>query len=145
MIFWNEELQIPQKCTMCAHRLDEGDKEPRCVEACPNLAMTFGDLDDPNSDIAKLVASGKTEAFHPEHETSPLVTYIDLPKRFITGEVVRKDVPGECAQGVLLTLEEKAPSRRPAPTAMGTSSSTAWPERGLPSAHRACRLRSPGL
>ena len=31
VIFWNEELQIPQKCTMCAHRLDEGDKEPRCV------------------------------------------------------------------------------------------------------------------
>jgi Fe-S-cluster-containing dehydrogenase component len=105
VIFWNEELQIPQKCTMCAHRLDEGDKEPRCVESCPNLAMTFGDLDDPNSEIAKLVASGKTEAFHPEHETSPLVTYIDLPKRFIAGEVVRKDVPGECAQGVLVTLE----------------------------------------
>ncbi len=105
VIFWNEELQIPQKCTMCAHRLDAGDKEPRCVEACPNLAMTFGDLDDPTSEIAKLVASATTEVFHPEHETSPLVTYIGLPKRFIAGEVVRRDVPGECAQGVLITLE----------------------------------------
>ena len=50
VVFWNKELDIPQKCTMCAHRLDEGEKEPRCVEACPTGALTFGDLDDPNSD-----------------------------------------------------------------------------------------------
>lgn len=105
VIFWNEELEIPQKCTMCAHRLDEGDKEPRCVEACPTGALVFGDLDDPSSQIAKLTATLKSEAFHPEFETSPLVTYVGLPKRFITGEVVRKDVPGECAEGVLITLE----------------------------------------
>lgn len=105
VIFWNEELEIPQKCTMCAHRLDEGDKEPRCVESCPTGALVFGDLDDPKSEIAKLTAALKPEAFHPEYGTSPLVTYFGLPKRFITGEVVRKDVPGECAEGVLVTLE----------------------------------------
>lgn len=105
VIFWNEDLQIPQKCTMCAHRLDEGDKEPRCVEACPTGALVFGDLDDPKSDIAKLTSALKPEAFHPEYGTSPLVTYFGLPKRFITGEVVRKDVPGECAEGVVVTLE----------------------------------------
>lgn len=105
VIFWNEELDIPQKCTMCAHRLDEGEKEPRCVEACPTGALVFGDLDDPNSEIAKVAVALKPEAFHPEYETSPLVTYFGLPKRFIAGEVVRKDVPGECAEGVLVTLE----------------------------------------
>jgi Fe-S-cluster-containing dehydrogenase component len=105
VIFWNAELEIPQKCTMCAHRLDEGDKQPRCVEACPTGAMVFGDLDDPNSEIAKLTTALKPEAFHAEYETSPLVTYFGLPKRFIAGEVVRKDVPGECAEGVLVTLE----------------------------------------
>jgi len=35
VIFWNEEKNIPQKCTLCAHLLDQGWKEPRCVEACP--------------------------------------------------------------------------------------------------------------
>ena len=48
-VYWNEEEQIPQKCTMCAHLLDDPDypgKEPRCVEACPNQALIFGDLDD---------------------------------------------------------------------------------------------------
>ena len=29
-IFWNGELDIPQKCTFCAHLLDQGWKEPRC-------------------------------------------------------------------------------------------------------------------
>ena len=39
VIYWNEEKQIPQKCTMCAHRLDEGEKMPRCVESCPTLVV----------------------------------------------------------------------------------------------------------
>lgn len=105
VIFWNAELEIPQKCTMCAHRLDEGEKEPRCVEACPNGALVFGDIDDPNSEIAKLRATLPTEVLHPDYGTSPLVSYVGLPKRFIAGEVVRKDVPGECAAGVSVTLE----------------------------------------
>ena len=39
-ISWNEERQIAQKCTMCAHLLDEGWKEPRCVQACPLRALS---------------------------------------------------------------------------------------------------------
>ena len=34
VIEWNEEKQLPQKCTLCAHLLDQGWKEPRCAEAC---------------------------------------------------------------------------------------------------------------
>jgi Fe-S-cluster-containing dehydrogenase component len=105
VVFWNAELEIPQKCTLCAHRLDEGVREPRCVEACPTGALVFGDLDDPNSEISKLAASLEAEAFHPEYGTSPLVKYVGLPKRFIVGEVVRRDMPGECAEGVRITLE----------------------------------------
>lgn len=41
MIKWNEELGAPQKCTMCAHLLDDGWKEPRCVQACPLRALSF--------------------------------------------------------------------------------------------------------
>jgi tetrathionate reductase subunit B len=42
-IYWNEELKIPQKCTFCAHLLDKGWKEPRCVQACPTGALSFED------------------------------------------------------------------------------------------------------
>ena len=40
-IYFNEDLNIAQKCTGCAHLLDSGWKEPRCVDACPTLAFKF--------------------------------------------------------------------------------------------------------
>ncbi len=104
VIFWNEEKQLPQKCTLCAHRLDSGDKQPRCVESCPTGALVFGDLDDPRSEITRLMAQGAGEALHPEYGTQPAIRYIGLPKRFIAGEVVLKDRPGECAGGAVVTL-----------------------------------------
>ena len=103
VIFWNAEQELPQKCTLCAHRLDEGEKQPRCVESCPTGALVFGDLDAPRSEVAKLAAAG-VEALHPEFGTEPLVKYIGLPKRFVAGEVIMKDNPGECAQGVTVSL-----------------------------------------
>jgi len=112
LIYWNEELEVPQKCTMCAHRLDEGVKEPRCAEACPTGALLFGDLDDPNSEISKASAKLPTEELCPEYGTHPLVKYVGLPKRFITGEVVRKDIPGECLEGAKVTLESEAGSQK---------------------------------
>lgn len=104
VIFWNAEKQIPQKCTMCAHRLDEGEKMPRCVESCPVEALVFGDLDDPKSQISKLSARLATESLHPEFATDALVQYVGIPKRFVAGEVVYKGNEGECAPGVKVTL-----------------------------------------
>ncbi len=103
VIYWNEEKQIPQKCTFCAHLLDKGWKEPRCVEACPTRALVFGDLDDPRSEVAKLVSSGRTEALHPEYGLGDKVTYIGLPKRFVAGTVVFGDTDG-CGEGAEVTL-----------------------------------------
>ncbi len=45
-----------ESCTFCVQRVDRGLK-PACVEACPEGAMTFGDLNDPNSDIARRLAN----------------------------------------------------------------------------------------
>jgi Fe-S-cluster-containing dehydrogenase component len=104
VIYWNEKLEIPQKCTMCAHLLDAGWKEPRCVEVCPTRAIKYGDLDDPNSEVAKLVASGKTETMHPEYGIKEKVSYIGLPKRFVAGAVIFGDTK-ECAEGVTVTLK----------------------------------------
>ena len=103
VIYWNEEKDIPQKCTFCVHLLDAGWKEPRCVEACPTGALVFGDLDDPNSEVSKLVVSGKVEILHPEYDMKEKVSYISLPKRFIAGTVVFGD-KDECAENVTVTL-----------------------------------------
>jgi Fe-S-cluster-containing dehydrogenase component len=103
VIYWNEEKNLPQKCTLCAHLLDDGWKEPRCVELCPTGALAFGDLDDPKSEIAKLVASGKTEILHPEYGLKESVTYIGIPKKFIAGTVAYGDTD-ECAGNATATL-----------------------------------------
>jgi Fe-S-cluster-containing dehydrogenase component len=103
VIEWNEEAQLPQKCTMCAHMLDKGEKVPRCVESCPTGALIFGDLDNPNSEIAKLMASKETEALHPEYGLKEKVRYIALAKKFIAGTVILGDID-EVAAGAKVTL-----------------------------------------
>ena len=46
-----------ESCTLCVHRVDRGENNTACAEACPNGAMTFGDLKDQNSDISKKLAA----------------------------------------------------------------------------------------
>ena len=104
VIHWNEERNIPQKCTFCAHLLDQGWKEPRCVEACPSGALLFGDLDDPDSEVSKLARTPENEELHPEYGLKPNVSFIGLPKRFVAGEVLLGDQQGECAEGIIVTL-----------------------------------------
>jgi Fe-S-cluster-containing dehydrogenase component len=76
-IYWNEDKLIPQSCTFCAHRIDQG-LAPKCAEACPHQVIKFGDLSDPNSEVSKLAS--KAEPLSPEFGTKPKVTYIGLLK-----------------------------------------------------------------
>ena len=103
VIYWNEEKNLPQKCTFCAHLLDAGWKEPRCVEVCPTNALTFGDLDNPENQVARMVASGKAEVLHPEYGMKEKVSYVGLPKRFIAGTVIFGDTE-KCAENVLVIV-----------------------------------------
>jgi Fe-S-cluster-containing dehydrogenase component len=103
VIFWNGEKDLPQKCTLCAHLLDAGWKEPRCVEMCPTGALAFGDLDDPASEVARLIASGKTESMRPGYGLKENVVYIGLPEKFVAGTVACGDTD-ECIKGVAVTL-----------------------------------------
>ena len=103
VIFWNEAADLPQKCTMCAHLLDQGWSEPRCVEACPTAALVFGDLDDPERAISRLAATAKLEELHSEIGATGSVKYMSIPKRFVAGSVYLEDVV-ECAEGCEVVL-----------------------------------------
>ncbi len=110
VISWNEGLSVAQKCTMCAHMLDNGEKTTRCAESCPTQALVFGDLDDAESKISKVLKekADRAESYKPELGTRPLVKYLSLPKPFIAGEVLLAGKPGECVRGARVTLTSKA-------------------------------------
>ena len=112
VIYWNPEKNVAQKCTLCAHMVDTGEKQTRCTEACPTGAMVFGDLDDAGSRISQLLARrrGLVEDFKPEFGAKPLVKYIGLPKPFIAGEVLLSDRQSECVHGARVTLHVKGNS-----------------------------------
>jgi len=101
VIYWNEEKNLPQKCTFCAHRLEEG-KEPRCVQICPSEALIFGDLDDPSSKVAKLTA--EAQPYAPSLGKNTAVKYIGVPQgMFIAGSAIFGDTD-DCADGLEVTL-----------------------------------------
>jgi len=81
VIYKNDELGISQKCTGCAHLLDNGYELPRCVEACPTGAMRFGEEEDLRDLIegATVLESGCG--------LGPKVYYRGIPGQFIAGTV----------------------------------------------------------
>ena len=116
-VYWNEELEIPQKCTMCAELLDDPDylaylgdpklKTPRCVEACPNQALIFGDLDDPNSEISKLVASQRNTQLEPLAGQETNVKYLNVPSVYLAGTVYQPKELDEVIAGAKISLSCK--------------------------------------
>jgi len=71
---------VAEACTLCAHRLDVGEL-PACVEACAKCgagALVVGDLNDPHSDVARLVTTRATKRIREDLGTEPKVYYIGL-------------------------------------------------------------------
>jgi formate-dependent nitrite reductase membrane component NrfD/formate hydrogenlyase subunit 6/NADH:ubiquinone oxidoreductase subunit I len=73
-IFINPDDHSAEKCNFCAHRLDVG-LEPACVVVCPVEALLVGDLHDPASKVAQMVAREPVVVRRPEKGTRPKVFY----------------------------------------------------------------------
>ena len=102
-IYWNEELRLPQKCTMCAELLDEGFSQPRCAGACPNGAMVFGDLDDPGSEASKKIKQGRVTPLPKMEGMAVNVVHVNIPTVFLAGSVYTQG--DEAAVGAGVTLK----------------------------------------
>jgi molybdopterin-containing oxidoreductase family iron-sulfur binding subunit len=66
-----------EACTLCVHRVDQGMR-PACAEACPNQAILFGDLNDPESEIYKKVRSVASMQVRADLRLNPGVRYQGL-------------------------------------------------------------------
>ncbi len=75
-IYIDPETHTAAKCHFCAHRIDMG-LEPACVVVCPEHAIIAGDLDDPNSEISRILATTRVVVRKPEQGTAPKLFYIE--------------------------------------------------------------------
>jgi Fe-S-cluster-containing dehydrogenase component/formate-dependent nitrite reductase membrane component NrfD len=120
-LYIDPETKTAAKCHYCAHRVEAG-LEPACVIVCPVQAIVPGDLDDPGSPIARLVATQQTQVRKPEQGTRPKLFYLgaeaaaltpDMQERrggYLFSQVGRIPNPGKPNRPV-------APSAAPPPTA----------------------------
>jgi Fe-S-cluster-containing dehydrogenase component len=82
---------VMKKCTLCVDRiynenLEESERQPACVQACPTKARHFGDLGDPESKVSKLVAERGGVKLMPELGYAPVNRYLP-PRPRRTGAV----------------------------------------------------------
>ncbi|HEU4438295.1 MAG TPA: 4Fe-4S dicluster domain-containing protein [Methylomirabilota bacterium] len=82
-LYIDPETKTAAKCHYCAHRVEVG-LEPACVVVCPVQAIVPGDLDDPHSTIARLVASQQTQVRKPEQGTRPKLFYLGADSAALT-------------------------------------------------------------
>ncbi|MCO6451878.1 MAG: polysulfide reductase NrfD [Caldilineales bacterium] len=75
-IYIDPESGTAAKCHFCSHRTEIG-LEPACVVVCPEHAIIAGDLDDPMSEISRLIAVQDVTVRKPEQGTAPKLFYID--------------------------------------------------------------------
>lgn len=105
-VWWNEEKDIPQKCTFCAHLLDEGWDTPRCVQACPTGALRA--VREEDTAMKRRVEEEKLGVLNPEWNTHPRVYYKNLyryTRCFIGGSVAhRENGKTDCSEGATVVL-----------------------------------------
>ena len=73
-LYIDPEEHTAQKCNYCVHRVEVGI-EPACVVVCPEQAIIAGDLDDPATKIARMVATDQLFQRAPEQGTNPNLWY----------------------------------------------------------------------
>lgn len=56
---YNKKQSVVEKCTLCSHLTMSGEGVPACVHNCCGGARFFGDLDDPESDVSKVVKAAE--------------------------------------------------------------------------------------
>ncbi len=78
----NEKTRVADKCTWCHHRVVRG-KLPACVTVCPTDARQFGDLMDPESEVARVFAREEWKTLKPHMHTESLVLYLGLPREVV--------------------------------------------------------------
>jgi Fe-S-cluster-containing dehydrogenase component/formate-dependent nitrite reductase membrane component NrfD len=82
-LYIDPDTHTAAKCNYCSHRVEVGI-EPACVIVCPEHAIISGDLDDPGTEIAQLLAREQVQVRKPEKNTRPKLFYIEGDEAALT-------------------------------------------------------------
>ncbi|MFQ5879559.1 MAG: 4Fe-4S dicluster domain-containing protein [Dehalococcoidia bacterium] len=75
-IYLNPQNHSAEKCNFCAHRIDLR-LEPACVAVCPTQAIIVGDLNDPGSEVSRIISCQKVDVRRLEKGTQPRLFYVE--------------------------------------------------------------------
>jgi Fe-S-cluster-containing dehydrogenase component len=90
-LYFHADRGVAEKCHYCAHRTELG-LEPACVIVCPAEAIVSGDVSDPQSRIARLIAAEPTSRRRLEKGTQPRLWYVDaLPEALVPGKTAEPE------------------------------------------------------
>ncbi|MCC8082509.1 MAG: oxidoreductase [Clostridiales bacterium] len=106
-VYYNDEKDVAQKCTMCAHLLDDPDWKPgvpRCVHSCPTKTFQAYHLDP--LEMQAMIETEKLEVYRPELGLNPHVYYKNLykfTKNFVAGGIL---VNRDCYENATIELRK---------------------------------------
>jgi Fe-S-cluster-containing dehydrogenase component len=107
-IYWNEELQLPQKWIFDAHLLDDGWTKTRAEQACPTGALKSLKVSD--EEMKRIADAECLEVLAPEKGLKPRVYYKNLhlfTHCFVGGTVVTEAIDhSECVEGAKVHLSQ---------------------------------------
>ncbi len=79
-IYIDPESHSAEKCNFCTNRIDIG-LEPACVVVCPTQAIIVGDMNDPSSQVSRILEDGDVQVRRPEKKTVPKLHYVGASDR----------------------------------------------------------------
>ena len=88
-LFIDPNTRTAEKCNFCANRI-ENRLEPACVSVCPTECRIFGDLDDPESEVAQIVQREAFMVRKPEKGTGPKIFYLGADEAALRPEIAAR-------------------------------------------------------
>jgi Fe-S-cluster-containing dehydrogenase component/formate-dependent nitrite reductase membrane component NrfD len=88
-LFIDPNTRTAEKCNFCANRI-ENQLQPACVSVCPTECRVFGDLDDPTSEVARIVQREAFMVRKPEKGTGPKIFYLGADEAAIRPEIAAR-------------------------------------------------------
>lgn len=88
-LFIDPNTRTAEKCNFCANRV-ENKLEPACVSVCPTECRVFGDLDDPTTEVARIVQREAFMVRKPEKGTGPKIFYLGADEAAIRPEIAAR-------------------------------------------------------